>query len=150
MSPKAPAPSNALPPVASTTGRSARVHARARVTLSVRKSPRPHRTSKGAMSGERANEPVKMSVGHGRDITAGETAVAKRSPERDSHPIAASSTLSTPERGAAGRSECGREDRNTELMLLLQAVLLHFVESIDGPNLDSRHGDLERALVEVE
>ena len=35
-------------------------------------------------------------------------------------------------------------------MLLLQTVLLHLVESIERPNLDGRHGDLEGALVEVE
>src|SRR5450432_1239115 len=164
MIPKAPAPSNALPPVTPTTGRSASAHARARVMLSVMKSPRPSRTIHGAISAESASEPVKMSVGHGRVTTAGDTAVANRSPDRDSQPIAASSTLSTPdgrvfgraargasaEGGGAPRSECGREDRDTELMLLLQAVLLHLVELVDGSDLDRRHGDHERALVEVE
>ena len=65
------------------------------------------RTSQGAINAESASEPVKMSVGPGRDTTAGETAVAKSSPERASQPIATSSTLSTPDGREFGRAACG-------------------------------------------
>ena len=106
MSPNAPAPEQRSSPVTSTTGSSARLHARARVMLSVRNSPRPIRTSQGAISAESASEPVKMSVGPGRDTTAGETAVAKSSPERASQPIAKTLDPRQPRRHAdAARAE---------------------------------------------
>src|SRR5690348_16394309 len=96
-----------------------------------------------------------MSTGHGRATTAGETAVANRRPEIDSQPIAASSAPARNEKsGRRGGQlelfglESGREDGDTELMLLLQTVLLHLVGAIERSHLDRRHGDLYAPLFE--
>src|SRR5437868_5415290 len=165
MMPNAPAPSRAPRPVSSTTGSRAHAHATARVKSSAKNAALPPRANNGERRAERPSDAVKTRVGHGRATTAGDTAVAKRSPEIASHPIAKSSAVARPpmERRAAGEAVrplvpgaagawsvsegCG-EDGDAELMLLLQPVHLKLGERVDGPYLDGRHGDLECTFVE--
>ena len=56
--------------------RSASAHATARVASSTQKRRRPPRASHGDRSALTPSDAVKISVGHGRATTAGDTAVA--------------------------------------------------------------------------
>src|SRR5215471_1310495 len=99
MRPKAHAPSRARQPVSSTTGNIPRAQESARVTSTAHTGHCPRKTS-GAMRADSTSDALKTMVGHGRVMTAGDTAAANKSAETNSQLRAMSSETASREGGA--------------------------------------------------
>src|SRR5215471_3864057 len=115
MRPKAQAPSKARQPVSSTTGNMPRAQESARVTSTAHTGHCPRKTS-GAMRADSTSDALKTMVGHGRVMTAGDTAAANKSADTSSQLKAMSSETASREGGAKAPTKNGERSLVDRLM----------------------------------